>query len=275
VNCELRTNKAFTLIEVVAAVAILAMVISFASVIFGVSIEAYRTSVANTEIMQKLRAITDQLNADFKGQMWSPPGKINFGFDSSDSIVFFASGDFQSTRQYDGRTVVGNVACIYYGLADTPTSVPPREKILVRRQTILTSDSSLETFNLNPVREYYNEKSLAELSAEYAASVDGNTLEMGQLMERPDLDPNDLQEDDLVMYMARGVDNFTIQYVGSEDPDLDREFYEWRPENEDIPGLPEDFRFSPLAFRFTFTLYDSRGVIEEGRTFTHIVYLGN
>ena len=35
-----------------------------------------------------------------------------------------------------------------------------------------------------------------------------------------------------------------------------------------IPGLGR-------ALKFTFTLYDSRGILEKGRTFTHIVYLDN
>jgi hypothetical protein len=35
-----------------------------------------------------------------------------------------------------------------------------------------------------------------------------------------------------------------------------------------IPGLGR-------ALKFTFTLYDSKGVIKDGRTFTHIVYLGD
>ena len=35
-----------------------------------------------------------------------------------------------------------------------------------------------------------------------------------------------------------------------------------------IPGLGR-------ALKFTFTLFDSKGIIKEGRTFTHIVYLGN
>jgi hypothetical protein len=36
----------------------------------------------------------------------------------------------------------------------------------------------------------------------------------------------------------------------------------------EIPGLGR-------ALKFTFTLYDSKGIIKEGRTFTHIVYLDN
>jgi hypothetical protein len=35
-----------------------------------------------------------------------------------------------------------------------------------------------------------------------------------------------------------------------------------------IPGLGK-------ALKFTFTLYDSKGIIKDGRTFTHIVYLDN
>ena len=34
----------------------------------------------------------------------------------------------------------------------------------------------------------------------------------------------------------------------------------------DIPGLGR-------ALKFTFTLYDSRGIFKDGKTFTHIVYL--
>jgi hypothetical protein len=35
-----------------------------------------------------------------------------------------------------------------------------------------------------------------------------------------------------------------------------------------IPGLGR-------ALKFTFTLYDSKGILEKGRTFTHIVYIGD
>jgi hypothetical protein len=77
------------------------------------------------------------------------------------------------------------------------------------------------------------------------------------------------------MYMAKGVDDFTIQYVGWEDsnPPKNKKFNEWRPENSEVIGWPKELY--PIAFKFTFTLYDSKGIIKEGRTFTHIVYLGN
>ena len=285
------TSKAFTIIELLTAVGLMALVISFAGLIFKVSIEGQRTASANAEIMGKLRAVTDQLNADFKGALWSPNGRVRFQYITdpnvrSDCIVFFANGDFQSTGQYgpsgSEKTVVGSVASIFYGLADTAAS-NPKEKILVRRQTIITSDTSMDILDFDPVGEYYNEKSLAELIAEQNASPDGNIPEMAYLITRPDLDPDNLSEEDVAMYMAKGVDNFTIQYVGTDYDDLGNpllgiEFNDWRPDANDIKGNIDQWNnryFTPLAFKFTFTLYDSRGVLQGGRRFTHIVYLGN
>jgi len=261
-NNKLRTNKGFTLIELVTAIAILAIVVSFAGVIFNVSIESYRTAMANAEIMQKLRAITDQLNADFKGLITSPPGKVDFppGSDKNgrpvraDCIAFFANGDLQSTGQYGAgsKTVVGNVAAIFYGQAEDPNpnndpnidpfTGNPKEKILTRRQTILTSDPSLQDPLLEPPGEYYK-LSLSEWIA--SPPIDPNVW-----ISRPVPDP------DFVTYMAKGVDNFTIEYWDAG---------VWRREQQ---------KFVTDAFKFTFTLYDSKGIIKGGRTFTHIVYFG-
>jgi type II secretory pathway pseudopilin PulG len=289
-------KKSFTLIELVVAVALLAMVFLFAGTIFKVCINSYRTACANAEIIQKLRAITDQLNADFKGVLWSPGGRIRFGFDTSyvdnkliyttsdanrpvrsDSIIFFANGDFQSTRQYayvgstSDKTVVGNVACIFYALADvngysSEEGPDPKKKILMRRQTIIMpSDPNWDPdLGLDALGEYSNIKSLAELIADPA--FDPNAL-----MVDKNLDPND--PCDLVNYMAKGVDNFTIQYVGGENPDQGKRFNIWRPESGEIIGWPTNLY--PIAFKFTFTLYDSKAVIKEGREFTHVVYIGD
>ncbi len=60
-------RKAFTLLEMVVALGILALILSFAGVIFRVSIESQRLALANAEIMQKYRTITTQLDEDFRG----------------------------------------------------------------------------------------------------------------------------------------------------------------------------------------------------------------
>ncbi len=59
------------------------------------------------------------------------------------------------------------------------------------------------------------------------------------------------------MWYPRG--GFKMGGVDYADP-LDEEHFSM------IPGLGR-------ALKFTFTLYDSRNLIPDGRTFTHIVYL--
>jgi len=128
---------------------------------------------------------------------------------------------------------------------------------------------------------------------------------------RPGIDLDNAQT--LHMLMAQGVGHFQIQWSyfdggqlywwPSTDPDgngntddsdfgpegMDRDefgIYFNMPAgvNVDVSEPPDGITdwidsnwfflgFFPEAFKFTFTLYDSRGVFPEGKTFTHIVYL--
>jgi len=275
-------RKAFTLIELIVAMAVLAIVLSFAGLIFRVSIESHRMALANAEIMQKLRVITGQLDTDFKGVILDYGGKNvartrTYTVDgndyavNSDSVVFFASGDFQSTQQYGAShdTIAGNVAAILYGQPDPDSydRVPaPRDTWLLRRQTILASEA--EVADSDPNGEYY----ATSLQAWYAA---GTHLEdLDAWIKPPLIDPHDVQANQS-MYLAKGVHNFTISYLEDGD-EVGTEPIAWKryvqgDEDDDSDTLT----ISPYVFKFTFTLYDSRGIIKNGRTFTHIVYLGS
>ncbi len=182
---EIRNTKyerrGFTLIELVVAIGVMAMVIAFAGVVFKASIASYRIATAQAEIMQKFRAITDQLSSDFRGLHVGMPVFLWFEVDDSndrfDQIMLFADGDFQSVRPYDtdmnpphyqiprttGSPVVGNVARIQYGQAKVYSPVAnkywdPNEQVgenspdrffnkkyrtLSRRQHILTADPNI------------------------------------------------------------------------------------------------------------------------------------
>ncbi len=275
-------RKAFTLIELIVAIGILAIVISFAGIIFRVSIASHRTALANAEIMQNLRVITEQIDADFRGGLLEYGGRIQahtrtYKTDdddddddandieiNSDCMVFISNGDFQTTNQYEGHTVVGNVAAIFYGSPD-PNSYDrrpdPQDRVLLRRQTILAPTAPLS--GSDPNGEYYSTSLQQWMAGTPNSDFEG-------WIEHPKIDPNDLGSY-LPMYMAKGVDNFTVSYLeGGYAVGTDPIEWTRRVQGED-PNA--GVLISPYAFKFTFTLYDSRGIIKDGRTFTHIVLI--
>lgn len=286
-------RKAFTLIEMVVALGVLAVVLSFAGVIFRVSIDSRHLALANAEIMQKFRVITEQLDRDFRGMVLEYEGagetrqftplrggtgvRVN-----SDSIAFFVTGDFQTLNVYNGKPVVGNVACVYYEQPDpnSYSSAPgdnewlPTETVLLRRQTILAGglDPSIYAADSGPHKEYY----LTSL-AQWRVNPPFATNREWFLHPRSDQMP---VGDYLPMLLARGVDDFMIEYAqrdpnypntrrAERDPATDT--IRWRRDAGVNSGTGIVF---PSAFKFTFTLYDSRGIIENGRTFTHVIVLG-
>ncbi len=269
-------RKAFTLIELIVAIGILAVVISFAGLIFRVSIASHRTALANSEIMQNLRVITEQLDTDFKSSLFEYSGGVRahtwtFTIDDendvevdSDCVVFLANGDFQTTHQYAGQTVVGNVAAIFYGQPD-PSSYDrlpePRDRVLLRRQTILAPTAPLS--GADPNGEYYR----TSLQQWWAGTP---MQDFDRWSNSPVIDPNDLRSY-LPMYLAKGVGDFAVSYIERGNA-VGTDAIEWtRLVEGDDPDAGTGIR--PQAFKFTFTLYDSRGLIKDGRTFTHIVLL--
>ena len=118
-------RRGFTLVELVVAIGVMAMVVVFAGTVFKTSIASYRVATAQAEIMQKFRAITDQLNNDFQGlrkdgylMLYSTAvnraeyaGATPANF-RSDRLYFFSTGDFQS---WYNSAVRSNIARIYLG----------------------------------------------------------------------------------------------------------------------------------------------------------------
>lgn len=348
-NYRLNKNKAFTLIELMVSMGILVVVLSFAGVIFRVSINSHRTALANAEIMQKLRAITSQLNADFKGLNKDGEIFVVWGawqlrdttykdsdldeYERFDRITFFADGDFQSYRT--NPMVRGNTARICYTLARNGSYRPEQQdrarRVLARTQHILTADTNLDDF---PDTSDFTNSQWLEWNNEY--EYDKTTLEQwknipweekkNMLAVICDVKVSDSSVDEDVrgafveptdansihMLLCEGVGEFEIQgwdnsqrrWIPEVDPDgdgnlSDTHFY--LNDANDVPGVlypyppkggvainnieypqtltdKEHFNDIPglgRALKFTFTLYDSRGIIKEGRTFTHIVYLDN
>ncbi len=267
-------KKGFTITELLVAMGLLAAVLAASTMIFHYAIEAQRTAMATADIMRTLRTITDQLNADFAGLRSSDaPMIIKFHGDpndsnETDSIVFFANGDFQDSN----GVVRGDVARIYYGQSKSPDPNNPnlgKQKILARKPVILEPNQTVSTNEYEP-------NSLSQLVNRYLA-VDPNTNgNIAKWIARPDV--NSTNAGSIPMYLAKGVDDFSIRYCYRND--TTGGLINWhRPVNEKryFGLLPRYsyFKKYPDSIKFTFTLYDSKGILKTGRRFEHIVYTRN
>jgi len=315
-------RKAFTLIEMMVAMGLLAIVMVMAGSIFRVAIGSYRMAKANGEILQKLRVITSQLDRDLKGLIQQDQAFTVCQKDPNagrfDRIVFLASGDFESYRPVELRTggssqfICGNTSRISYMLARRydpgrdryiqAIDLPPSRRILARTQHILTpkgfkdpldpcalgTDISLwfkwhnhqeydqMTFQQSPelfwarLPDQVRVNALSAITDINGISGVTSTLVSNEpLYERGAcVDPND--PNSIHMILCEGVGDFAIQ--GWDDT-----AQQWVPQTDSSGalaqksylGLPAQGR----ALKFTFTLYDSKGVLKTGRTFTHIVDL--
>lgn len=278
VNYGRRTRSAFTLVELTVAVALLAMMISFATLIFDMSIDTHRVAMANAEIMQKLQAITGQLNADFeelrKDGYLILRSEVQLGKreyqDSdlrdfrADKLYYFSTGDSQSWFDTDIRS---GIARIYFGHEGISIDNAPVSEWLLARDVQLITPGEFGIDDCNGLSY-----------AEFKANVSDTLDDADSLFDVDPCDPDigvqiDIQADpnDIRSLMCEGVGEMIIEWTDGVGPNglLDWEGgdyeYQWTP---DIPQ--ENW---PKALKFTFTLYDSKGVLEGGRTFTHIVYL--
>jgi prepilin-type N-terminal cleavage/methylation domain-containing protein len=363
-------RRAFTLIELIVAVGLMGLIIAFSSIIFRFGIDAHRVSAANAEIMQKARAITEQLNSDFKGLRRDAPMVIWFFRAKpadepdlrADQIMFFADGEFTSMQSYSKSTgepvaidnpiqtntelVRGNLARIHYAHTEDANNKKTWElagpkRTLGRRCHIITDNNDLDDW---PRAENFDTSFPGTTFGQYKNEVyehDRMSLNEWKKLDRDDFEyvfdtaffNSALNDERRPVFdtalpetfhklLCEGVGSFAVQWAywdrdsvaddyelrwfPSRDPDGDGDFGDshfglsfgssgdeqfgtgvffnipyrsqygkWFPV-EDIRyrvGNYFERDYFPTALKFTFTVYDSKGIIEGGRTFTHIVYL--
>jgi len=177
-NGEKRMKKAFTIIELLVAMALLAMLIAISGIVFSTAVRAYRTAGATTEIAAKLQVITQQLNADFRGLrkegefllVWAPSPELKIDgtildenndtipdrYFSFDRLLFFTEGDFQSYHLQPPPSgtirVSSNLARVCYSFGRDAKNVRawnepnPVKRMLCRTQHLFSGDMGLPTF---------------------------------------------------------------------------------------------------------------------------------
>jgi prepilin-type N-terminal cleavage/methylation domain-containing protein len=171
-------RRGFTIVELLLAVSLLAVLLVTSGAVFKMAVKTHVTAAATAEISRKLRGITDQLDADFRGlrkdgivfAIWVPapvdkngkvlatptPGNVA-GYKRFDRMLFFSDGDFYSYNQWQYMSttgtpsldiVRGNIARVCYMPAEAGNNVKAqsmedRKRILARSQHILVKDPTL------------------------------------------------------------------------------------------------------------------------------------
>ena len=203
-------KKAFTIFELIVAMALMVILLAGSGLVFRMSAEVHRKAAATAEISRKLLAMVQQLDQDFEhirhdGEIlmaWvlgeiEDSGGTTIGYERFDRVMFFANGDFHSYK--DTPSVRGNIARISYMIASpdefSPIPSNPRDRVLARVQHIYTADASLNTdtdFTSFDVDAFY----LDERDLEYDKTA---------IAEWKNLD-NDIKEDMLTVIMDLLVD---------------------------------------------------------------------
>jgi len=118
-------RKAFTIVELLLGISLLTVLLVVSGVVFQMAVKSYRTAAATGEVARKLRAVTNQLNTDFRGLRkdgqifiaWvaepDPEDPGFAGYKRFDQITFFADGNFNSYNYDNKETRVQILKLLY------------------------------------------------------------------------------------------------------------------------------------------------------------------
>lgn len=148
-------RKAFTLVELMVAMGVLAIVMAMAGVIFKAALKSHRMAVANADVLSKFRLISQQLDQDFQGLRRDGEIFVAWVEDPNhedlrlDRIGFYSIGDFQNYGEEE-EVEKGRLARVTYMLGRrdgrSAQDQDPSERVLARSQHIYChgSDQWLE-----------------------------------------------------------------------------------------------------------------------------------
>ena len=298
-------KKGHTIVELLVAMGLLAAIMLASGTVFQQAISAHRTAKATSQVSQKLRTVTQQLDSDFKGLRKDAPFAVYFTQSGGDQIMFFADGDFQGYGIPDRS----NLARIYYGAANVfgvrpkptlarrqhiylPTTVDPAyPNLFASLDNILLINNGYE-YDILTLSQWKSICSNYDVFGNYLGNNDTitkNSFSLDGIDGRAVIDTESLTDAGVSSLMCQGVSNFKVQFANPVGGSL-----MWWPQDSDYNIVPfpapnelgfsanmaggvTNWRFGtvPNALKFTFTLHDDAGVFVDGKTFTHIVYLNN
>jgi hypothetical protein len=252
--------------------------------------------------MHTLRAITDQINiviAHNGNNSIVPPqtgGYLVLRCDDSNSAVyFFSTGDFQSW--YDPNR--SNIARIYFGPARNdpnnlaldmllltpgyPSVLDYRDVSFAQCQADIVANFedpnivlSADRPDINMARDPNDARRLLaqrvgsfkiEWTYGWTRSNEPNRIVWWGLDDVGD--PNALRDEKSLIKEPNGVSILPVEIIP-----IANAINETKGPPYTVWWDSTNQQYWPKALKFTFTLYDSRGLFKNGRKFEHIVYIG-
>ena len=258
-------KPAFTLVEMLVAVAMGAALIAAAAGVFALASQAVNTSQANTDIHTQLRILFSWLDRDFArirldGPLVIIPQESDLGSGENvriDQMYFLISGDI---RSMDAPNYSASLAIISYGpddIIDYAPLEPPYHWVFTRRATLIVSDPAASGTDLQ-------QSSFAQLMVEFFAGDTSGAW--GPALTKPDLTDND----ELPTYLLGNVVSFRIvryYMAGETDPDEIEQADVGTP----IPFGPQSPK--PAWIDFEITLRDANNRLDEDFVATYRVNL--
>jgi type II secretory pathway pseudopilin PulG len=297
-------KKAFTIMELLVAVGLLAVVLAAVGVVFNYSIDAQRTAASTAEMMRTLRAITDQLNIDFKDPRTTEgylilhseqvgPSDTN----NLDALYFFSFCQGSYFQSWYDSSVISDTARIFLGHSRKTYYDKKLPGDFARDMHLLTPGLGKSGLD-------YSDVSFSACQADLINAL-GEDPNIVLSSNRPDANSTNVGS-----LLAQKVGSFKIEWtygwfevgaldkivwwgighsfadslaIGIRKPDgnpptplevADISSYETPGPPYTVHWNPGNQQYWPKALKFTFTLHDSRGLFKNGRKFEHIVYIG-
>jgi hypothetical protein len=182
-----------------------------------------------------------------------------------DRIYYFSTGDFQSWFE---PGVKSNIARVFMGHdrdSLNNSTIPLSQCKLTRDVCLLTPDSYAQIDDSNNISFAQYKANPAVLEGD-PNDADNGILNISVPTEMS-IDPDNVRR-----LMCENVGEFRIEWTYGFD--LTGALI-WQPQGTGSAWItcgPDSSNW-PKAIKFTFTLYDSKGILDGGRRFTHIVYL--
>ncbi len=226
-------KKAFTIVELLVAMGLLAVMMAVSAMVFAYAVRAQRAAAATSEIMSRVQALTQQLSGDLNGLrkdgefliVWQPAEQVDSKgaivpneYISLDRLFLFSSGNAQTFNEQETTTVnvfkriSSNLSRVCYSfdnkfLVNKLPDPVVENRLFCRVRHLVTADAEMPAF---PNVAGWNPVTFA--SDEY--KLEYQTMSINEWWNIPNLPGTPTKDEILSIVLNAGVGSSSIKNGG-------------------------------------------------------------